>query len=770
MIKRISFTLLILISIMVLSLYLLLASSLPNLSGSREAAITAPATLQRDTLGNAVITAENRPDAAYLLGFAHAQDRLFQMDLLRRSAAGELSELFGDAALPTDKRVRFHEFRMRAQRAVSQLSVEEQGLLNAYARGVNDATATLTLLPFEYLLTDKPFTAWKPEDSLLASYSMYIDLQHIQVDRDLTLTRIRHHFGQPMVDFLVRPSSYQAALDGSVVPLVDSLVPQLNPTDDPNWAYQAIEEPIDIGSNNWAVGPLLTEGTSGLLSDDMHLGLRVPPIWYRTALRYTHNGEAITLDGVSLPGSPAVIVGTNGHVAWGFTNANLDNTDWIALAPETPITSTVQQIMSADGTHDYVLEHSELGPVKRFGDQVYALRWTAHMPYAVNVNIADLDSVKDVFAAQAVATSMGIPVQNMVAADTLGNIAWMPAGAITARPMPSNAAIPEAEYSPLWAQRETELPSVINPEQHRIWTANARVISTQQLARFGDGGYAVGARGLQIRNRLYERERFDEQAFYAIQLDNEAQFLSPWHQLLMATLSQSPNEFADDIATLRAWQGCACAESVGYTLVRTFRTQVINQLFAPLENKLQEESLSLRPILRHVEPAVWDLLQQQPMEWLPDGADNWTHFLMQRYRQARIDLLDKHNDGKSTENIAALKALSWGEVNQLHVQHPFSQTMPFLSPFLDMRATPGFGDSFMPAVQNGTHGASQRFIIQPGNPQNAIMTIPGGQSGHPLSEYYKRGFDEYITNQPTPLLPGDIEHTLSFTPTRLPQP
>ncbi len=765
MFKRISITLAGLILFCVIVIYALLSLSLADLNQTLIAPIEAPTSLNRDTRGHTIVRATNRADAAYATGFAHAQDRLFQMDLLRRSAAGEIAEVFGAAAIPLDEKARFHQFRQRAQDIYQSLPALHKAILNAYTLGVNDAVAQYTVLPFEYQLLRQDFKAWAPEDSLLASFSMYMDLQHSQVERDLALTRIAHHYGQSMVDFMLLPSAYQAALDGSVIAqpmLID--IPELQQDDDyvDEQARHIIDipEPIDIGSNNWVIGGAITASGQPLLSDDMHLGLRVPPIWYRLSLSYQHNGENIQLHGVSLPGTPGIIVGANMHIAWGFTNANLDNTDWIELSDSYETQMINEVIKTPEGEQGYSIELSEFGPVKTIGKQRYALSWVAHKNYAVNLAFTELDNAKTVAQAREIATQMGIPVQNMVVADTAGNFGWLPAGAVTARPTPSNQAITQDVYSTLWAQRETQLPAVINPEEHRIWTANARVISEQQMERFGDGGYAIGARGLQIRNRLYEKEQFTQQDFYAIQLDNDALFLSRWHALLSNALSQSPVEFANDLTLLNTWNACACPDSVGYSLVRRFRSQVINALLTPIEATLQQDGLSLRPVLRHVEPGIQQIIQQQALEWLPEDTETINEFLMQQYRLSRQKMLEQYVEG----NIDRLDELTWGNVNALHIQHPFSRVMPWLSDFLDMPKVPGFGDSFLPAVQNGTHGASQRFIIQPGLEEQAILTVPGGQSGHPLSDFYRLGFDDYITNQPTPLLPGDIEYTIEFSP------
>lgn len=765
MIKRISIIVVSLLTLLIVITYGILRASLPSLDQHINAPVSANLALQRDAMGRVIINANNRADAAFAMGYAHAQDRLFQMDLLRRSGAGEISELFGKATLDMDKRARFHQFRRRAQNIFAELPDHHKTLLERYSQGVNQAVESTTVLPFEYLFLQASFKPWLPEDSLLTSFSMYMDLQHSQVLRDLTFTRIREKFGQPMVDLLLMPSDYQAALDGSITPpLLNLDLPQIAPNDNPDWARVSIHEPIDIGSNNWAVNGAVTNTGHAMLSDDMHLGLRVPPVWYRASINYKVDQQDIVLNGVSLPGSPGIIVGTNGHVAWGFTNANLDNTDWIELAVDTPTTSVIETIMVKQTEYAYEIEQSQFGPVKQFDDKRYALKWVAHYPYGLNLDIVDMDAVTSVKQAISVAHGIGIPVQNMVVADTQGNIAWTPAGGLTARPTPSNSAISEDQVSELWTIQEPAIPDYTNPENNRIWTANARVISAQQLERFGDGGYALGARGLQIRDRLFEYDVFEESDFYTIQLDNEAWFLGKWHNLLTTVLSNSPSEFSLDLSMLDKWQSCACADSVGYSLVRKFRSQIFNQLLAPLENHLQSEGLSMRTVIRHAEPAIAEILKQQPLEWLPEGYDNWDQFLQQSYRDTRTEMLTKFVAEDAEVNLENLQRLRWGNVNALKVQHPFSMVMPWLSGLLDMPTTDGFGDSFMPAVQSGSHGASQRLVIQPGYEKSAILTIPGGQSGHPLSPFYRLGFDQYINNTPTPLLPGDVEHTIHIHP------
>ena len=738
-----------------LAIYFALIGSLPSLDGNiSSSAVGADVKIERDSLGHAVVSADTLNDAVFGLGYAHAQDRLFQMDAQRRAAAGELSEWLGKGLLDVDKRARFHQFRKRAKLIVANLPQWQKDVLDHYAAGVNQAISEMSVLPFEYLLTQFDVSPWQPEDSVLVAFSMYMSLQAGQVDRDLALSEIERAYGEDMVAFLTQPSQYQSAYDGSI-DVKSPEIPSLTPS---ALAYLHIEEPLDIGSNNWAVTGALTATQAGMLANDMHLGLRVPIIWYRGQINYQENGQNVQVTGVTLPGLPGVVVGTNDYIAWGFTNANLDNVDWIVLDSDTPSQVEKEIIKTPDGDVQFDIEMSEFGPVKTIDSKRYALQWVAHQPYAVDLDIMELGVKTSIEQALPVVHRIGIPVQNVTMVDRHGNASWTPGGAVTARKKPTMSAIPQSAYSALWKEDETQLPVNLNPEHGRIWTGNARVISTDDLGRFGDGGYAMGARQLQIRDRMFEFEEFDEARFYAIQLDNEARFIERWHERLLTLLKASDKDYSIDITALENWGKCACPESVGYTLARRFRSQVTNALLSPLANQLEEKGLSLSPVLRHTEPAIRTILEQQPDNWLPSDFSDWQSFLLAQYDDSKQQLVEEFGESED------LSSLRWGRVNALKVQHPIAAQLPIVGKHLNMVEYPGFGDSYMPAVQGPAFGASERLFVQPGHLDKAILTLPGGQSGHPLSDYYRIGFDDYVEQRQTPLLPQTIVHTLTITP------
>lgn len=750
------------LSIMVLGLLLtavcygVLSLSLPLLDGQgKSSGVEQEVKIARDNLGQAVISGFDRQDTAFALGYAHGQDRFFQMDLLRRNAAGELSELFGEAALNLDKRMRFHQLRKRSIAILKNLPESDQKLLNAYTQGVNEGRAQTGYTSFEYLLTGAAIRPWQPEDSLLVIFSMYLDLQESTFNRDKSLIYIEDAFGADMRAFLTQASRHQAALDGSLLPTGGIAIPELN---HPTAQIHTIESRLEVGSNNWAVTGQLTSSGAAMLSDDMHLSLNVPSIWYRAQLNYYHQGQAVQVTGVTLPGAPAVVVGTNDRIAWGFTNGYLDTADWIELDDSIETQQIIEEIALPKGKSvNYELEMSQFGPVTQFNGKRYALAWVAHQPYAVNLNLLKLETLNSAQEALALAPTVGIPVQNLMVVDSTGNAGWRNMGAIPARTTPSDIAVSAADYELAWQENEVNRPQVLNPVEQRLWTGNSRVVSAEDHVRFGNGGYALGARSEQIRDRLLEKSTFAEADFNALQHDNEARFLTTWHTLLVDTLNKAQNakEYAEDLHHLENWQACACPDSVGYTLVKQFRSSVIDVAFAPIESKLVSLGSTLSPIERDLEPAIWQLLTEQPSSWLQSFA-NWDELLLASYERSKKVLTEQYG--------SAMAAWRWGDVNALKVQHPFSKQMPVLSKLLDMPTVPAFGDTFMPAVQKPHFGASQRFIVQPGHLGNAILTIAGGQSGHPLSPYYRAGFEAYAKGAEQSLLPQELEHRLVITP------
>jgi len=308
--------------------WLTLRASLPQLDGDIALdGLTAAVAIERDAAGIPTIAADNRPELAFATGFVHGQDRFFQMDTIRRRAAGELAEIVGGVAVKTDRRYRLHRFRSRARAALAALDASERELLERYAAGVNAGRDSLGAKPFEYYLLGVDPEAWQPEDSVLVLYAMFVQLNDSRATRDIQ-RGLAHRVLPTEVYRWIYPqgTSWDAPLMGearpaAAIPPADVYsVRDVNDVAPP--ANEQGKQPLH-GSNNWAVAGSLTTTGRALVANDMHLGHSTPNIYYRA--RLTIVGEAPReVTGVTLPGRPGVVAGSDGQVAWGYRNNDGD--------------------------------------------------------------------------------------------------------------------------------------------------------------------------------------------------------------------------------------------------------------------------------------------------------------------------------------------------------------------------------------------------------------------------------------------------------------
>ena len=793
-----------LLAICAIWLYSRLHGSLPQLDGAAVlAGLSAPVTVERDALGIPLICGANRLDVARATGFVHAQERFFQMDLLRRTAAGELAALFGPAALDLDRAHRLHRFRHRARQALTAVPSADRALIDAYTAGVNAGLAALAAPPFEYLLLRIAPEPWRTEDTPLAVYAMYLNLQDQQWPRESTRDLLHDQLPPALADFLDPPGTeWDAPLRGEALPsppipdpevfdlrrqpVVDIVPPDLRTSQPPAFALfppvPTDESETVSGSNNWAVAGQLTAHGGALLANDMHLALRVPNIWYRAALLYAdERGHEWRISGVTLPGTPAIAAGGNGHIAWGFTNSEGDWADLVILeagadddsylTPDGPRAFThVRETLTVKDGPPETLEVLETvwGPVvdRDHRDRRRALRWVAHEPRAFDLGPQGLERVETLEAALAVANRAGMPAQNILLASADGHIDWTLTGPIPRRfghtgRVPSSWADGRRGWDG-WLE-PAEYPRIVDPPSGRLWTANGRVVDGAWLNLLGDGGYALGARAGQIRDGLQAARRFDEASFLALQLDDRALFLQRWRDLLLAVLTpdaiQADPRREDMRRWVADWGERAEVDSVGYRLVRAFRLKVRERAFAPLTVACLQADLRFDyTLIRQHEGPLWQLITQQPPHLLDPRYPDWPALLLEA---ADATLAELTADGQP------LGKKSWGDQNTIHIQHPFSRILPWLSGWLDMptRALPG--DLYMPRVQTPDNGSSERLVIAPGREENGILHMPGGQSGHPLSPFYRAGFDAWADGRPLPFLPGPARHRLTLTPESL---
>ncbi|MCG8370740.1 MAG: penicillin acylase family protein [Proteobacteria bacterium] len=781
---RLSGGLVALIVLLAAAVWIVLRASLPDLDGDvTVAGIAGVATIARDANGVPEITATNRDDLAFATGFAHGQDRFFQMDLIRRQSAGELSELVGAAAIEADKRNRLHRFRDRAQAVFDAASPGERALMQAYAAGVNAGVASLGARPFEYFLLGAEPQPWTAADSLLAVYTMYLQLNDSRASKEIRRGLAQRVLPADVYAFMYpQGTTWDAPIMGEArepAPIPPADVFSLRDvSDEAPPAAEYGRYPLR-GSNNWAVSGSLTPTGRALVSNDMHLGHGVPNIWYRARLR-VEGENPVDVAGVTLPGTPFVISGSNSHVAWAYTNSYGDWTDAVVLRPGTsPDTYVTPEGDRAFAVHvetirvkdadpvEYEVRETIWGPVvddAGYPDGEIAVSWIGHKPEGVNLGLLRLEKARSVTEALDIANTIGMPPQNFVAGDAGGNIGWTIAGSIP-RKRDFDPMLPgdwsEAHGWLGWLEPH-EYPRIVNPPSGRIWTANARVVDADALRLIGDGGYDLGARARQIRDALFAQDTFTPLDMLAIQFDDRAVFLSRWRDLLLEVLGEDAVAGREDLAEYRrlveAWIPRASPESVGYRLVRAFRLEVEQRLFHAMMAPVREihgDDVRLRRS-NQFEGPLWSLVTERPMHLLPGGYESWQDLMI----------------GAVEENIAyfaanfegPLSARTWGERNTASIRHPLSGSIPALAPYLDMPAEPLSGDLDMPKAQGPAFGASQRYAVYPGDEAAGIMHMPAGQSGHPLSDFYARGHDAWVRGEPGAFLPGEAVHTLTLVP------
>ncbi len=760
--------------------------SLPVLDGQLlSKTLAKQVNVERDDRGVVTVTGSTRADIAYGLGLVHAQDRRFQMDLLRRASAGELSELLGPSTVDTDRRLRVHGFRAVARKVIAGLSVEQLQLLGAYAAGVNAGTAELKGRPFEYLLLGATPQEWLPEDSILVVLAMFVQLQDPEAHTKIQRGLVAEQLPDAVARFLYADATdWDAAQDNThrddpVIPTASQYDLRLMSSQRGGLARHGRTQSL-VGSNNWVLSGARTQSGAALIANDMHLGLRVPNTWYRARMVLTSsNGNAVDITGVTLPGAPLVVAGSNGKVAWGFTNSYGDFQDVVRLVLD-PAQS--DHYLTARGSEPLMHAHEQIrvrGAASidldvlgtRFGPvigsatgQLYALMWAAHDPAALNLGLLDLETATNATAALDIAARSGIPAQNFVVGDAVGHIGWTIAGAIPAR-NGDNTEVPRLSTDQLlgfkgWIPPAAH-PRLVDPVIGQIVTANARVVGGDALKIIGDGGYDRGARALQAVRKLQARgNQQTPEDMLAVQTDDTAVFLQRWHKRLVELLDSAAIEGrprrAELSRALAGWTGHAAINDAAYRLVRAFRQEVENRVFDALILPAHEKY----PAFRFEPPAsfegpLWSLLTAEPAHLVPPGSSDWRAFLLLAV-DASLSNLDP--------SCPVLAQCTWGKADVVHIQHPLSSAIPALSSFLDMPAEQLPGDTDMPRVSGAHFGASERFGVSPGHEKEAYFEMPTGQSGHPLSSYYRAGHVDWAHGASAPFLPGPPAHSLMLVP------
>ncbi len=792
--KRLVYVAGLLVVLCAILIYALARASLPWLEGTHVLkGLSAEINVDRDELGVPTVTGSSRVDVARATGFVHAQDRFFQMDLMRRRSAAELSALFGEATLSLDRRNRLHRLRTIAVKVVEGLTAKHRELLAAYTEGINEGLKQLPSRPPEYWIISAPPEPWRMEDSILVVHSMYLELNDEEATLESRQSFLRDCLPTQIADFLTSAdASWAAPLDGG--PVASTPLPGPATYDlrgltgvrfSPTRTAQESLSVIGGNSNGWAVSGRHTESGSAIVANDMHLPLRLPNTWYRMRLRVPGARPSIDVTGVTLPGVPIIVAGSNGRVAWGFTNSYGDWTDRVQLELDPNdanryLTSngyrafaTYEEPIKVQGAEDvvYPVRYSLWGPVvnDHRGEPV-SIKWLAHEPTATNLQLIQLEQAEDLTAALRIASESGLPPQNFVAGDTDGHIGWTIAGRI-----PRRRGV-DPGHSASWANGEvgwfgwveaSEYPKIVDPPSGYIWTANQQVVTGRAQETLGDGGYLHAARARQIRDSLLALRRASIDDMLRIQLDDRAHLLERWHGLLLDLLEPdqggSIHPRAQEFrSVLQDWNGRAAVDSAAYRLVRAFRTRVRDVVFSALTAPCRLVDPDFDPAgFPQEEGPLWHLLQVQPIHLLNPGFQSWTEQLRQVAGET-ITYFDTHFEGPFQKR-------TWGEHNTVSIRHPLSPALPaLLGSWLDLPATPLPGDIYVPRRQTVLSGPSERFAVAPGREAEGYFHMPGGQSGHPLAPFYRKGHEAWVRGDPLPFLPGTTEYSLKLVPPKGP--
>jgi penicillin amidase len=542
---------------------------------------------------------------------------------------------------------------------------------------------------------------------------------------------------------------------------------------------QALVHPdpgVTLGSNAWAIHGHRTADGRGMVANDMHLGLGLPNTWFRMQfVWHDDEGKEWRCIGVTLPGTPAMAVGSNGQVAWGVTAAQLDVSDQVLLEsdPAHPDACRVgsewipfeifrEQIKIA-GQSNVLAEvrWSPWGPVGTniLGQRV-AFRWAMALPEAANFRLLEFERMATTRELLEKAPSCGLPWLNVLVADNAGNIGWTLGGRFPKRfgfggSAPASWSDGEHGWNG-WIEAG-KTPSMVNPSNGALWSANNRALGSEEYRDLA-GGDATdqGVRAGQIRDQLLGLTNATPADSLAIQLDDRALFLEPWQRLMVRTLRANTNQARvnDALALVSNWGQRAATNSAGYRLVRGFRHETLALLLAPVVTQCKSVSKQFKYLPGHHEGVAWDLLGARPLHLLPQPYASYDELLADAARRTLDRVPPERNMADWT----------WGDANRVRLRHPFGQAIPPLSRWLDLPQRQLPGDNNMPRVQSPAAGASERLVVSPGLESQGLFHMPGGQSGHFLSPFYAAGHSDWEEGRSAPLLPGSTKHRLKLVP------
>lgn len=715
---------------------------LPQTSGAISAPLAQRATVVRDALGVPHISAATVEDALFLQGYVTAQDRLWQMDTLRRLAAGRLSEIVGPGALESDREARRLRMDRLAEMHASRLSPSDRAVFAAYARGVNYFIETHRgRLPLEFTLLGYDPRPWRIQDSVLISLRMF---------RDLTTT---------WRDKLVK----SAMLEGGDPAKVDLLFSSRGGGS------------IQPGSNAWVLAGSRTVTGRPLLANDPHLMYSIPGIWYMVHLR----APGLNVAGAALPGVPSVILGHNDRIAWGVTNLGFDVQDFYiekidrgtgrySFRGQTEQARLERELIPVKGGRpvDFVQWVTRHGPVLADRGRALALRWTAAEPTGFAFPLLDLDRARDWGEFLAALARYPGPAQNFVYADTAGNIGYHAAGLLPIRRnydggVPVDGSSGEYEwdgYIPF-----QQLPQAYNPASGVIVTANQNPFPADYPFRV-HGNFAAPYRADRIRALLTGRSKWKTWDMLGVQMDVYSSF---GHLLARAIVEaydrrgvRGPDTGAA-VALLRSWDGrmkrgsaAAFLVSLTYEQLR----QAIAERASPGHASPYQGTEAIGAAYMMAPATVEALLRNRPADWFPD----YDQLILRSF----LDALDQ---GRRMQG-SNLSKWEYGRSVELELDHPVGSRVPLAGKYFNIGPLEQDGSPVTVKQTTRRLGPSMRTAADLADLDNSYMNILTGESGQILSAHYKDQWGSYYTGRSFRMEFNkvDAKDTLLFEPSKNP--
>jgi penicillin G amidase len=745
--------------------YFWLRGSLPQVDGGvTVAGLGAPVTVVRDPWAIPHIEADGLLDATFALGFVHAQDRLWQMEFQRRLGAGRLAEILGAAALRSDRFMRTLGFQRQAEASLAHLAPDTLAWLEAYAAGVNAFLATRTgPLPPEFLILGHAAPEpWRPADSLVWLRLMALDLATNYRD-ELARARLARRLSEEQI-----ADVWPTYPDSAPITLVelaralpwDALAAALPPG-----------APGGVGSNAWVVGPGRSTTGGALLANDPHLGLQAPGVWYLAHLET----PGLALVGATIPGVPAVVLGHNGTVAWGFTNTGADTQDlfveridpedpgrYLTPAGAAPFAVREELIEVAGGAPvPLAVRATRHGPVisdllpdaaATFGaDRVVVLAWSALAEDDLAAQaLLGIGKARNWEEFAAALRDVGGPMQNIHYADASGHIGFIAPGRVPIRksgdgrwPVPGWTG--EYDWDG-WIPFDA-LPRALDPPDGKLFNANNRVVPPDYpYLLTADWEAPYRARRLA---QLLQREAFGAEEFAAMQADVRSLLAQDLLPIMLAAKPGGPAAAAA-MARLEAWDRVMRADAAEPLIFAAWYRELSRLIYA-------DELGAMFDGFWHVRPQFMDRILTRRQIWCDDICTDPVETCMALAAAALDgalrDLARRFGDDPDDWR--------WGDAHAARMSHPVFANQPFLGLLFNIEVATG-GDSvtvdvghFNPRNERrpfaSTHAATYRAIYDLAQLDESRFVSATGQSGNPLSRHYRDLTDLWAAGRSVPI-------------------